>query len=457
MEAERKGQHLVPVIMESAMKFYTVKSKKSKLYRALSSVSFQNSVSVSLRDNQYISTPVLQRRFIHYDDSDEDCIGESMQKYGGNFPPVEHGTATSATLKDRALEDEAHSIGNSDQSLDNCNHGETGAVKIVTRTNAAVCVTFVNGNRTGNGKRTMENLNKQPMTERMPATPVPVDFVEELQANSRDLNAQPERRASPNSASSQVNHSICDTVDSEITDMDISPSIDGAEPIYDEPFADDAEHEEHIYDTPPTDECADATEEGRQTIRYFSDEVTTDDFEPFSETDSDFSCLDLTIFEPSENGSNSATTPTLSTPAVEKAFIYRPPRPIVANNGENRTLSLIRRSKSLQEKLKRPLLKLFTPPEPPRVDYLCGEEVQEMNTSAPPNQYSYTSASDCSDEESPVIEPPCTVVLYRESETEIKVSDEQGIFFVSYNFIFPHTYRFIITEYLNIIKSSCST
>lgn len=101
--------------------------------------------------------------------------------------------------------------------------------------------------------------------------------------------------------------------------------------------------EQHIYDTP----CS-------------LDEL-------YSEllSDSDFSGLDLSIFEQSNHAE---TKQQLESRAHQQGFIYRPPRP-------KRTPS---RGKALKDRIKRPLKRLFNAPEPPAVDYNDADYVEKM-------------------------------------------------------------------------------
>lgn len=110
---------------------------------------------------------------------------------------------------------------------------------------------------------------------------------------------------------------------------------------------------EHIYD----DVCSSDVETALPALPALknSGAIHSDS----SGTESEFSGLDLAIFEPDK---------------ADRAFIYRPPRPvrnpsgaIVRKSGDK---SFLERGRTFRERLKRPLRKLFiTAPQPPAIDY----------------------------------------------------------------------------------------
>ena len=126
-------------------------------------------------------------------------------------------------------------------------------------------------------------------------------------------------------------------------------------------FVDTAALPEHIYD----DVCCSDVETTLPAQRNAIHAAHSDS----SGTESEFSGLDLAIFEPEK---------------ADRGFIYRPPRPVrnssesVRKNGDR---SLLERGKTFRERLKRPLRKLFvSAPQPPAVDYSGADE----NASQPP-------------------------------------------------------------------------
>lgn len=129
-----------------------------------------------------------------------------------------------------------------------------------------------------------------------------------------------------------------------------------AEPLYDVPYA--------------SDDDAGVEMEEQQVASCFFGALKTPPASSDSESDSEFSCLDLSIFEP--------TTPAATASEPAAAFIYRPPRPPRRRSAaaDVSGADLLQRGKSLRDKIKK---KLFTAPEPPPADY----GVPEAPTAAP--------------------------------------------------------------------------
>jgi len=283
-------QRLVQVINDQRP-FYTLRSKKPKLYRALSGVSFQNSIGSASTGQAARSMPWNDEMNSHRRLERQLTPVPPMAPPTSPPPPPPHETAS---------------------------------------TTATVCVTFVNRSATPFHSRTW------------------------IDADEPD-----------NGAGGGYSLPFLD---------------DRREPVYDVPYRSDAED--------AADEELDADED----LAPFSDEAASD---------SEFSCLDLSIFEPSLD----ADQPPLAAGGGSSGagFIYRPPRPPRDNRNGADLNGLLRRGKSLRDKLKRPLRRLLkTPPEPPRVDYFRPEATELCE----------------SRQSTPIIEPPRTVVLYRELNEE---------------------------------------
>jgi len=156
-------------------------------------------------------------------------------------------------------------------------------------------------------------------------------------------------------------------------------------------------------------------------------------------TDSEFSCLDLAIFEPTNEEppplakatpatvatdavdfkakEDAATATATSTTPAERAFIYRPPRP-------ERRRDALRPTQSLRDKLRVAIRRKA--PQPPTVDYDAADAVadaaaddadadQLIDGAPPPPTTTTPPPPPPPVEDGPVIEPPRTVVVYRPS------------------------------------------